>query len=187
MMIAVTTNLKRIVAAFAVIAVFCLPATAEDRRLDALLSQLSDASPAEARKLAAEVEMEWSKSGSPAMDLLLRRGKDAIEAGEHTAAIEHLSALTDHAPGFVEAWHLRSVAFFRQERFGLALADIQRALALEPRHFNVIYGLGILLDEMGQYRFAHEAFTRVLAIHPHHENVSNARDRVARKMGGAEL
>jgi len=187
MMVAVLTNLKRIVAVFFATAVFCLPATAGEDRLDALLAQLTEAEPAEARKVAAEIEMEWSKSGSPAMDLLLRRGQDAIEAGENTAAIEHLSALTDHAPGFVEAWHLRSVAFFRQDRYGLALADIQRALALEPRHFNVIYGLGVLLEEMGQYALAHDAFSRVLAIHPHHENVSSARERVARQLGGAEL
>ena len=187
MMIALPTDLKRIVAAFAVVAIFCLPATAGSERLDTLLARLSEAGPGEARKVAAEIEMEWSKSGSPAMDLLLQRGEDAIEVGEFGAAIEHLSALTDHAPRFAEAWHLRSVAFFRQERYGLALADIRRALVLEPRHFNVIYGLGVLLDEMGRYELAYDAFSRVLAIHPHHENAFSARERVARELGGAEL
>jgi tetratricopeptide (TPR) repeat protein len=186
-MMALIPNLKRLVAASAVSVAICLPAAGEEARLDTLLSQLSQAEPAEARRLAAEIEMEWSRSGSPAMNLLLQRGKDAIEAGEHDAAIEHLGALTDHAPGFVEGWHLRSVAFFRQDRYGLALSDIRQALALEPRHFNVLYGLGVLLDEMGQYALAHEAFTRVLALHPHHETVSDMRERVARKMGGAEL
>lgn len=186
-MMAVIPNLKRLVAACATVVIFCLPAAASEERLDTMLAQLSQAEPAEARKLAAEIEMAWSNSGSPAMDLLLRRGKDALEAGELDAAIEHLSALIDHAPRFAEGWHLRSVAFFKQERYGLALSDIEQALALEPRHFNVLYGLGIMMDEMEQYVLAHEAFTRVLAIHPHHEDVSRARERVARKMGGAEL
>ncbi|MEI4232130.1 tetratricopeptide repeat protein [Roseovarius sp. D22-M7] len=180
-------NLKRILAAWLAALAFCLPATAGQDKLDDLLARLPEAEPSEARKLAAEIEMEWSKSGSAAMDLLLRRGRDAIEAGELDAAVEHLGALTDHAPGFAEAWHLRSVAFFKQDRYGLALADIGRALALEPRHFNVIFGLGVLLEELGRYQLAHEAFTRVEAIHPHHENVSSARERVARKLGGAEL
>ncbi|MFO7757155.1 MAG: tetratricopeptide repeat protein [Roseovarius sp.] len=186
-MMAVIPNLKHLVAAFATVVVFCLPAAASDERLDTMLAQLSQAEPGKARKLAAEIEMEWSRSGSPAMNLLLQRGEDAIEAGEFDAAIEHLSALIDHAPRFAEGWHLRSVAFFKQERYGLALSDIEQALALEPRHFNVLYGLGVMMDEMDQYALAHEAFTRVLAIHPHHENVSSARERVARKMGGAEL
>ena len=101
---------------------FSLPAGAEQARLDALLSDLSQAKPEAARKIAAEIELEWSKSGSPAMDLLLRRGEDAIEAGDLEAAVEHLSALIDHAPQFAQGWHLRSVAFFKQDRYGLALA-----------------------------------------------------------------
>src|SRR6056297_1913579 len=169
---AAITNLNRIVTACLAVVTFSLPAMAEDTRLDALLSDLSQAEPAEARKIAAEIELEWSKSGSPAMDLLLRRGEDAIEVGDLDAAVEHLSALIDHAPDFAEAWHLRSVAFFKQDRYGLALADIERALILEPHHFNVLYGLGAVLDEMGQHAMAYEAFTRVMAIHPHHEDVS---------------
>ena len=184
---AAITNLNRIVAACLAVVTFSLPAVAQDTRLDALLSDLSQAEPAEARKIAAEVELEWSKSGSPAMDLLLRRGQDAIEAGELTAAIEHLSALIDHAPDFAQGWHLRSVAFFKQGRYGLALSDIERALALEPRQFNVIYGLGVLLDETGHPDLAHDAFSRALAIHPHHEDVTKAKERVARELGGAEL
>jgi len=184
---ATITNLNCIVTACLAVVTFSLPAVAEDTRLDALLSDLSKAEPAEARKIAAEVELEWSKSGSPAMDLLLRRGEDAIEAGDLDAAVEHLSALIDHAPDFAQGWHLRSVAFFRQDRYGLALADIERALALEPRHFNVIYGLGVLLDETGHADLAHDAFSRALTIHPHHEDVTKAKERVARDLGGAEL
>lgn len=160
---------------------------AGEARVDALLDRLAEAKPAEARKIAAEIEMAWSNSGSPAMDLLLRRGKDAIEAGDTTAAIEHLGALIDHAPEFAEAWHLRSVAFFKQDRYGMALADMEHALALEPRQFNVLYGLGVLLDELGRHALAYEVFTRVEAIHPHHDNVSSARKRAARELGGAEL
>ncbi|WP_297769896.1 tetratricopeptide repeat protein [uncultured Roseovarius sp.] len=180
-------NLNRIVAAVLAIVTFSVPAMAEETRLDRLFAQLSQAEPQEARRLAAEIELELSKSGSAAMDLLLRRGEDALQAGELAAAIEHLSAAIDHAPQFAEAWHLRSVAFFKQDRYGLALHDIEQALALEPRHFNVIYGLGVLLNEMGQPEMAVDAFSRALAIHPHHEDVTKARESAVRKLGSAEL
>src|SRR6056297_2448899 len=157
---AANLNLNRIVAAVLAIVTFSVPALAEETRLDTLFAQLAQAEPQEARRLAAEIELELSKSGSAAMDLLLRRGEDALQAGELAAAIEHLSAAIDHAPQFAEAWHLRSVAFFKQERYGLALHDIEQALALEPRHFNVIYGLGVLLNEMGQPDLAVDAFSR---------------------------
>jgi Tfp pilus assembly protein PilF len=184
---AANLNLNRIVAAFAAIVTFSLPALAEETRLDGLFAQLSQAEAPEARKIAAEIELELSRSGSPAMDLLLRRGEDAIEAGDMAAAVEHLSAAIDHAPDFAEAWHLRSVAFYRQKRYGLALHDLERALVLEPRHFNVMYGLGVVLDELGQPGLAQEVFSRALAIHPHHEDVTKARESAARKLGGADL
>lgn len=184
----VLTNLNRIVTALLAIVTFSLPAlAAPNARVDGLFEQLQQADEKEARRIAGEIELEFEKSGSPAMDLLLRRGRDAIEAGDTAMAIEHLSALIDHAPGFVEAWHLRSVAFFKADRYGLALSDIEHALALEPRHYNVLYGLGVLLNEMNQPDLAQEAFSRVLAIHPHHEDVTSAMEDIKSQLGGADL
>ncbi len=184
---AVIQYLNRIVAAGLASVLFSLPLGAEGSRLDTLFSELSQADPKEARRIAAEIEMEWARSGSPAMDLLLRRGEDALEAGDLAMAVEHLSAAIDHAPDFAEAWHLRSIAFFRQERFGLALRDIERVIALEPRHFNAIFGLGVLLDELGKPALAREALLRAQAIHPHHEEIGTVLERVSRELGGATL
>jgi len=179
--------LNHTVAALLALVMFSLPGTASETRLDALFSQLEGAPPGEARRLAAEIEMEWSKSGSPAMDLLLRRGEDALEAGDAAAAIGHLSAAIDHAPGFAEAWHLRSAAFFTQERYGLALNDLAQTIALEPRHFNAIYGMGVVFEKTGRLALAQEAFVRAHTIHPHHEAVSEALERVSRKLGGTDI
>ncbi|MBC7132470.1 MAG: hypothetical protein H5U16_05125 [Roseovarius sp.] len=179
--------LNRIVAAGAAIVTFSLPAAAQETRLDTLFTQLADAAPADARRIAAEIELEWTRSGSASMDLLLRRGEDALEAGDLAMAIDHLSAAIDHAPDFAEAWHLRSVAFFRQGRFGLALDDIAHVLVHEPRHFNAIYGLGILFEETGRPDLAQGVLLRARAIHPHHPEIGTALERVARKLGGATL
>ncbi len=179
--------LNRILAASLAVVVFSLPVRGQESRLDDLFVQLGQVAPAEARRIAAEIELEWSRSGSAAMDLLLRRGEDAFEAGDLAMAVEHLSAAIDHAPDFAEAWHLRSVAFFHQERYGLALHDIERVLALEPRHFNALYGLGVLLDKIDQPALAREALLRAHAIHPHHEEVGTTLEQVSRKLGGATL
>ncbi|MDZ7710293.1 MAG: tetratricopeptide repeat protein [Roseovarius sp.] len=178
--------LNHTVAALLALVMFSLPVAAETR-LDTLFSQLDGAAPNEARRIAAEIELEWSRSGSPAMDLLLRRGEDALEAGDTTAAIGHLSAAIDHAPGFAEAWHLRSAAFFEQGRYGLALNDLTQTLVLEPRHFNAIYGLGVVFEQTGRPALAQEAFMRAHTIHPHHEAVSEALERVARELGGTDI
>ena len=179
--------LNHTVAALLALVMFSLPSAAAETRLDTLFSQLDGAAPEEARRIASEIEMEWAKSGSAAMDLLLRRGEDALEAGDTAAAVEHFSAAIDHAPGFAEAWHMRSVAFFRQEHYGLALNDLAQAVVLEPRHFNAIFGMGRVFEETGRVALAHEAFVQARSIHPHHKSVSEALERVSRKLGGTDI
>ena len=180
--------LNRTVAAFLAAVWFSVPLGAQESgRLDMLFAQLKAAEAPEAQRIAEDIKLELRKSGSSAMDLLLKRGRDAVEAGEYRLAIEHLTALTDHAPDFAEGWHLRAIAFARADRFGPALGDIERALSIDPRHFDAIASLGALLEEVGQYQLAYDAYTEVLAIHPHFEDVSTARARLNIELGGSEL
>ncbi|MET4101518.1 tetratricopeptide (TPR) repeat protein [Roseovarius sp. MBR-78] len=179
--------LNHTVAAGLVLVMFSLPVAATDARLDTLFAQLEGAEPMDARRIAAEIELEWARSGSAAMDLLLRRGEDALEAGDLGMAIAHLSAAIDHAPEFAEAWHVRSAAFFEQKRYGLALHDLAQVVVLEPRHFNAIYGMGVIFEQTGRFALAHDALERAQAIHPHHEAVSEALERVSRKLGGTDI
>lgn len=180
--------LNRVVTAFLSVVAFSLPLAADESvRLDQLFAQLQEADPQEAGRIAREIELEWSKSGSPAMDLLLKRGTDAFEAGDSRAAVEHFTALTDHAPGFAQGWHMRSLAYAELGLFGPALADIERALALQPRHYNAIASLGGILAEIDRPDMAIEAFEQVLAIHPHHQDVSEALEHLQRVDGSADL
>ncbi|MEQ9259217.1 MAG: hypothetical protein RIG84_08960 [Roseovarius sp.] len=180
--------LNRTVASLLAIGVFCAPALALDEaKLDTLYGELSGAEPAEARRVAKEIELEWSKSGSPSIDLLLKRGTDALEAGEVDEAIEHFTALTDHAPDFAEGWHRRSLAFLEAEMYGPAVADIERTLALMPRHYDAIATLGGLLLKIDKPEAAKQAFEQVLAIHPHHAEVTAALDYVNSQISGKDL
>ena len=99
---------------------------------DALLERLRDADPNDAAALERELQAVWSSSGSPSMDLLLRRGRDAMERQDWAAAIEHLTALTDHAPQFAEGWSERARAFFNAERYGSSGCGSGTGVGLEP-------------------------------------------------------
>ncbi|WP_306153266.1 tetratricopeptide repeat protein [Roseovarius sp. MMSF_3281] len=180
--------LNLIVTAVYLVVAFSLPLAAEnsDRAME-MLEELPEAEPKEARRLAREIEHEWSKTGSAAMDLLLKRGREALEAGDSRQAIEHLTALTDHAPEFAEGWHLRAIAFANVALYGPALDDLGRALTLNPHNFNAMYSLGSVLEQVGHDDLALEAFERSAAIHPQSEDVTKALDRVAREIGGADL
>lgn len=163
------------------------PAEGEEDRVARLLEQLAKPEQPGWQQIEQAIIAEWSKSGSAAMDLLLSRGQKALNAGEMKTAIAHFSALVDHAPDFAEGWNARATAFFQAERYGPALADIERALALEPRHFGALTGLAIILEQVGYPEDALEAWRAVKAIHPHRPAVKEALDRLESEVGGRRL
>lgn len=170
-------NLKHIVAAVGAAVLLCSPAFAQDRSAE-LLESLRTSTPEQARASERDILREWSRSGSAAMDLLLKRGRDAMAVGEFDVAIDHFTALTDHAPEFAEGFHARATAYYRAELYGPALDDLETALALNPDNFNAIFGLGVLFEELGNPRRAADLFRRVLALNPHHENAEKALEQL---------
>lgn len=162
-------------------------AAAGPAEVDALLSELAASDAADWQRIETRILREWSRSGSPAMDLLLGRGREALEAGDLPAAVEHLTALTDHAPDFAEGWSTRATAFYLLGQYGPALDDLARALALEPRHFEALAGLGLILEEMGLTDPARRAYAAALAIHPHMEAPRQGIARIERAQGAETL
>lgn len=174
-----SVNLKHTVAALGVLVLLCGPAGAQDSaRLQSLLETLRNAPSEQAQTAERDLEREWSRSGSAAMDLLLKRGRAALAAGKVDEAIEHLTALTDHAPDFAEGYHARATAYYRADLYGPAVLDLERALTLNPDNFNAIFGLGVVFEELDDSRRAAELFRRVLALNPHHENATKALEQL---------
>ena len=179
-------NLKRAVAAVG--AALLLSSTAMGEVAPpALMEKLRNAPAGEARRIAREVETVWARSGSPAMDLLLQRGKDALQAEDYKLAVEHFTALTDHAPDFAEGYHQRAIAYYRRDLYGPALDDLEMALSLNPQNYNAIFGLAVMLTEFGDQRRAEQLFRQTLALHPNHENAQTALDALKRDGIGREL
>lgn len=157
-------------------------------KLDDLYNRLAKSADAgEAGRIEAEIRIEWAKSGSPSMDLLLQRGTDALSIGDSKAAIEHLTALIDHAPGFNEAYTARAAAYYASGEIGPALADLQHALQADPRNFDALVTVGMLLEESNKPEKALEAYRAVQAIHPWLADVNDAIDRLAKTLEGQEL
>jgi tetratricopeptide (TPR) repeat protein len=59
-------------------------------------------------------------------------------------------------------------------RLDRSLADIDKVLALEPRHFGALSGLGMIKRDKGDERGALDAFREALAINPFMPNVREA-------------
>lgn len=160
---------------------------ADTARLDDLFQQLQTATDEEAGPITQNIWIEWSKSGSASMDLLLKRGQDALAAGDPQTAIEHLTALIDHAPDFPEGYNERATAYFQIGQLGLSIADIAKTLALNPRHFGALSGLGMIFEQLNEPDKALEAYREALKINPHMKDVQDAVKRLDAQLGGQEL
>lgn len=151
------------------------------------LEQLSDPDLTDWERIEEKIVDAWSRSGSTSMDLLLQRGQDALDADDYQAAIEHFTALTDHAPQFAEGWNMRATAFFLIDEHGLSIEDIGRTLALNPKHFGALSGLGVILEELGDTKNALFAYRAAYEINPHRENLIEAIERLENDVDGTPI
>ncbi len=121
------------------------------------------------------------------MDYLLQRAQKAMEAEDWDAALEHLTALTDHAPDFAEGFHARATAYFRKGLYGPAIEDIGRTLSLNPNHYNALTGLAVIFEELQMGQQALELYRMVNAMNPHREETRAAEERLQQSHGGKPL
>ena len=110
-----------------------------------------------------------------------------MERKEYQVAIEHFTALTDHAPEFAQGWAERAAAYYNAGLYGPAVADLEQALALNPAHFEAIAGLAVIFEALSKPAEAYAAYTQVLGLHPYHPQATEARARLAPLVLGRSL
>lgn len=157
------------------------PVSAPD--MDALFAELAQVEGEGWAAAESDILREWSRSGSAVADLLLKRGYAALDAGDTRGAIGHLTALTEHAPGFAPGWAARAEAFYLGGDLGPAADDLRRVLLIEPRYWPALTQLATMLEELGRDRAALKAYRASLAVNPHQVE---AEEGVARLRQAAE-
>lgn len=170
------TRLSSVSLLVAVLLVPLAQADQSDQRLTALFETLKTTSDVAAAR-AAEVEIWriWIDSGHQDIDALMVKGVVAMGNQQWEDAITIFGQITERAPGFAEGWNKRATAYYLNEDYLASVEDIRRTLALEPRHFGAISGMGLIFLSRGDQAGALAAFEAVMAIHP---NSPGARARV---------
>ena len=157
-----------------------------DPRLAELFAALADVrDSAQARTVEIAVWRIWLDGGDATLNELMTRGIHAMNANRLQDAVERFTELIRAAPEFAEAWNKRATAYYLMDRYEDSVRDIERTLALEPRHFGAISGMGLIFLERGDEEGALGAFEKVLEIHPHARgarlHVERLRERVRGK------
>ena len=138
-----------------------------DQRLDKLFATLqSSANSNVLRDTESAIWGIWFESGQQGVDALMERGGKAVNSGDLEAAEKIFTQVIDMAPQFSEGWNRRATVRYYRLDYARSLDDIERTLALEPRHFGAIWGLGMILGSKQDFVAAIEAFEQLLRIKP---------------------
>ena len=73
------------------------------------------------------------------------------------------------------------------EEYALSIADVERVLALEPRHFGALSGLAFMFEAMEEPELALEALHMVQKLNPNRPNINDAVKRLEQMNGEADL
>jgi tetratricopeptide (TPR) repeat protein len=137
------------------------------RHLDALFVHLEAATvEEEADAMVAEIWKLWLQSGRPEIDAAMQQAVDFMGQGLPALAIPVLDDIVARAPNWAEGWNKRATVLYLLGEHDRSLADIERVLALEPRHFGALAGIGLIRMSKGEPRAALAAFRRAIAINP---------------------
>lgn len=143
------------------------PAVLRREKLDKLLARLAtERDPDGARRVAETIEGVWSQSGSETADLLMQRALASMTTAQIPLALELLDRIVHLEPGWVEAWNRRAMVRVQAGDTDGAMADIDHALKLEPRHFGALTTMGTILEQTGFDERALEVFRRAQSIFP---------------------
>ena len=111
----------------------------------------------------------------------MRMGTRSMDAGQFEQAIGIFSSLIQKAPDFAEAWNKRATIYFMIGDYSLSIEDVDRTLALEPRHFGALSGLGQIELLRGNGDAALNAFERALEVHPKLPGIGSTDQKTRRR------
>lgn len=153
--------------------------------IDELFGQLGkEANKVAARRIAQQIIGKFNQSGSATIDMLMGRAAAAMTSEKPALAEDMLTQVIVLAPDYAEGWNRRATLHYTTGDIGGSIADIEKVLELEPRHFGALSGLATIMQRTGQDQKALEIWYKVLAVYPASTDAQDAVQELEDKLAG---
>jgi tetratricopeptide (TPR) repeat protein len=158
----------------------------DDPRLDGLFERLQTTSnPAEAHALEQRIWRLWLEADDAGLNRLMQQGIVAMSDQRYATALQTFDRMVAQAPEFAEGWNKRATVHFLMGNWQASVRDIQQTLALEPRHFGALFGLGMIYDALEQPEAALRSFEATLALNPHSDSTRQRIEQLRQQLRGS--
>jgi len=108
----------------------------------------------------------WSRSGDKAVDELMARGVEQMDAGQYKDAIATFSEVVKRKPGFAEGWNKRATVYYLAGEYQRSIDDCDQVLKRNPGHFGALSGLGQIYFRLERYDESLTWFRKALEVNP---------------------
>jgi tetratricopeptide (TPR) repeat protein len=166
--------------------VMAMPARADqnDPRLEPLFTTLQSAS--DLNEVGAAEQAIWGiwmESGDDEIDQLLLQGSILMSFRSYGAALGHFNEVIERRPAFAEGWNKRATVYYLIGEYDKSIADCEKVLALEPRHFGALSGLSLIYTQLEDDAKALDALEKAVHVHPHLRNADAMIRRLKARLG----
>lgn len=135
--------------------------------LDALFAELRIAPNAEiAHQIDQRIWIYWMTPSDPTLAGRMGEALAARRLGDVPGAIVLLTRLIGDYPTYAEAWNQRATMFYLINDLDASLADIEKVLEYEPRHFGALSGRAMIYLQQGKRALAVKDMAAALELHP---------------------
>lgn len=159
-----------------------------DPRLDGLFQELRVVTGyLKARTLEQQIWQIWAASSNPQVNRLMEDGVVAMATQDYKAALAAFTKVIDLAPDFAEGWNKRATVLWLVGDYEGSLADVDKTLSLEPRHFGALAGLGHINAALERDEEALAAYEKALAVNPHMPGIIASIEQLKQRLKDKEI
>lgn len=134
---------------------------------DAMLDRLAAAADySSSQKALNDIWTYWQTAPDAQAQDWLDEGLARIRQADWVGAKAALKALTEYCPDYAEGHNQLAFAHFLAKEYDASADSLRRTMALEPRHFGAISGMGLIAHEQGKLATAKIWIKKAVAIHP---------------------
>ena len=140
-----------------------------------------------AKRISARIWELWQSSDSKSVDLLTIWARNASGGKKYSIALDLLDQVVVLRPQYAEGYNQRATLHYMMQNYDKSIVDIERTLALEPRHYGALSGLASIFELIDEKEKALETWYRVLNIYPAMKSAQGAVIRLEEDLAGSGI